>query len=816
MPTKTEEVSTAAGASRSYRLEILLVSFASLLLEVSYTRVTSFKLYYYYTYLVIGLALLGIGFGGVIMSISTRLRRASTEAILMWSSLLGAASVGVGYVVIARTPINTLAIWDYGSSDSFSSLLRLLLICFVLFASFVAIGIIVATLFARRSDQIGRLYAADLVGAGLACAIVVSLFGWIGPPSTIMLAGLVLGVPGLRIATRRHSRALPLGVLVTLALLVGAVVPSALPDQRPDDYKAFPGDATSIYSSWSALFRVDVFQANPDVRILEHDGLIGSAIYKWDGKVSSLSRFDTDPRRFPFAAVGDPPKNELIIGAAGGHEILTSLYFDARHVDAVELNPVTYKLVTENYADYDGHIAENPHVNYVKGEGRSYLERSDKTYDLIWYPAPDSYSAVNAATAGAFVLSESYLYTKQTITDSFDHLGRNGVLAVQYGEFEYDTKPNRTLRYIATARDALADRGVHDPSKHIIVATTPAPGVGGTLSTILVKKTPFTQAETNRVLDAIHDIPGSQLRYASGEHVADSPVSELASIKESQVSSWLDNYPYDVSAITDNGPFFWHFVPFGKVLSEFTEPINRADPEAGIGERVLILLLAVAVLFAAVFLLLPFFAIRKTWRALPKKGRSAIYFAALGFGFIFFEVTLIQRLVLYLGYPTYSLTVTLMSLLLFSGLGAYLSSRYEHLRDRVIPVLFGALAILTAFYLFGLEPLTDATIGASLAIRVVIAFLVIAPLGLCLGTFMPIGIGAVAGLTESRREYVAWGWAVNGFASVAGAVLSTILAMTFGFNLVLVLALAIYGVALLALRSLLRTGSGTPAQIGSA
>jgi MFS family permease len=177
-------------------------------------------------------------------------------------------------------------------------------------------------------------------------------------------------------------------------------------------------------------------------------------------------------------------------------------------------------------------------------------------------------------------------------------------------------------------------------------------------------------------------------------------------------------------------------------------------------------------------------------------------------------VTLIQRLILFLGYPTYSLTVTLMSLLIFSGIGAYLSGRYEHLRDRVVPILFGALALLTVFYLFGLTPLTDAVLSASLAVRIIVAFLVTAPLGVCLGTFMPMGISAVAGLTESRREYVAWGWAVNGFASVAGSVLSTILAMTFGFKIVLVLALVIYAIALLALRSLLATKTG-PAEARS-
>ena len=103
--------SRRVGSSRpSYALEILLVSFAALLLEISYTRVISFKLFYYYTYLVIGLAVWGIGWGGVIVAISRRLRRAQTETIIQWGLLLGAASVAVGYVIVATVRTDTLAL----------------------------------------------------------------------------------------------------------------------------------------------------------------------------------------------------------------------------------------------------------------------------------------------------------------------------------------------------------------------------------------------------------------------------------------------------------------------------------------------------------------------------------------------------------------------------------------------------------------------------------------------------------------------------------------------------------------------------------
>jgi hypothetical protein len=795
---------------RGYALEILLVSFAALLLEISYTRVISFKLFYYYTYLVIGLALLGIGCGGVIVAISRRIRSAETDTILRWGLLLGAASIGVGYLIVATIRTDTLALWDYGSLSSFTNLARLLGICLALFASFIAVGVMIATLFARQSDQIGRLYFADLVGAGIACAVVVSLIGWIGPPATIFLAGLVLALAGLRLAVRDRSRLVPLAGVVVAVLAVGVVSPGVLPQQRADAFKGEFDESATRYSSWSPIFRVDVVDIGPDLRLLYHDGLVGSVIQRWDGKPASLSRFgfETDPRALPFVVGGTSPENVLIVGAAGGHEILASLHFDAQHIDAVELNPVTHSLVTDEFADYAGNLAQNPAVNYVEGDGRSFLARSDDSYNLVWYPAPDSYSATNAATAGAYVLSESYLYTSETIEDSLEHLGGNGILAAQFGEFDYDRKANRTSRYVATARHALGELGIRDPARHILVATTPVEGGTASLSTILVKRDPFTTAEVDRFLTALGTMPGSTLRYAPGHRVTGESVSDIATLPGSRLDPWYDSYPYDVRPITDDSPFFWHFTPFRDVLADFGEPIDRGDFEVDVGERVLLLLLGIATLFAAVFLLLPFVRIRTIWAGLPRKRRSALYFTALGLGFMFFEITLIQRLVLFLGYPTYSLTVTLAAILLSTGVGALLSSRYQARAGRAAWVLLGGLAALTLFYELGLTPLTDALLGLPFAARVAVAFGVLAPLGVCLGAFMPLGLGSVAALTNHPREYVAWGWAVNGFASVIGAVLTTMLAMALGFGVVLVLALIVYGVAVLALRGLLRA---TPA-----
>jgi MFS family permease len=158
----------------------------------------------------------------------------------------------------------------------------------------------------------------------------------------------------------------------------------------------------------------------------------------------------------------------------------------------------------------------------------------------------------------------------------------------------------------------------------------------------------------------------------------------------------------------------------------------------------------------------------------------------------------------FLGYPTYSLTVTLASILVFSGLGALLSKRFSLRPGRALPGLFAVLFALTLFYVFALDGVTDSLLTSALGVRIVVTLLLLAPLGLCLGMFMPLGLGLVAGLSEHADEYVAWSWAVNGFFSVIGSVLTTILAMTYGFRRVQLFGLVVYAIAALALWRLQR------------
>jgi len=784
-------------------LEIGLICLAAILLEVSYTRVFSFKLVYYFTYVIIGLALLGLGAGGVLVALLPGLRRATPARLLPALALLGGGSILGGYFVIARVQLNAFDLIQHafgGEGRFLVELARLVVLCVVLFLPFLVAGIAVSTILVSDPERVGRLYAADLLGAGIGCALAVPLMATIAPPGCVLLAGAIMSASGLRLAAT-HARGLRLPLAaVALAGVGAALFATRLPDVVPDRLKTMSPQhhPKTVFSRWSPVFRVDLLDSDL-VRsiglLLSHDGMWGAILPRYDGNPASLVRYDADERSIPFRVL--PPRPRVaIIGAAGGNEILASLHFDAAHVTAVELNPVTVSLVREHFKDHIGRVAEDPRVTLLNAEGRSFFMRTSEQFDLVWFVAPDSYAAMNAATSGAFVLSESYLYTAEMIEESLRHLSDQGIVCAQFGEVNFDEKPNRTARYLGTAREALRRFGIDDFPRHVLVATSP--GFAFTISNILIKRTPFTPEEVQRFTAAVGGVKDARVRYPSSEG-AGHPVDAVITSSPDELRTWYGSYPFDVRPVTDDGPFFWHFVPFRSALRP-GGGIAASSVEEGMGERLLLLLLGVVSVFAAVVLLTPLLLRREVWRAIPHKRHTALYFAALGLGFMFLEVSLIQRLTLFLGYPTYSLSVTLFAILVSTGIGSALSERSLPDHRQAVTRLLGVLAVLVAFYLLALPPLTRACIGWPLAARIALTTAVLAPLGLCLGMFMPIGLRSVARLSPHSGEYVAWAWAVNGFCSVVASILSTMCSMAFGFDAVMVIAVCIYAVGVLALR----------------
>jgi hypothetical protein len=330
------------------------------------------------------------------------------------------------------------------------------------------------------------------------------------------------------------------------------------------------------------------------------------------------------------------------------------------------------------------------------------------------------------------------------------------------------------------------------------------------LSTILVKRETFSDAERERFRRAVAGLPEARVEFDGMSTGRDQPFGAALTLPERDLAAWHAGQPFDRAPITDDAPFFWHFVRFRDALRPLTIHI-----EEGVGERVLLVFLGIASLLAAVFLLAPLVVLRRVWREVPYKANAFVYFGALGLGFMLIEVSLIQRLTLFLGYPTHSLTVTLCSLLVSTGIGSLLTDRLCAGWKRALPVYVAALLVLVAFYEVALSTIVTHGIGWPFAMRVVTTAVLLAPLGLCLGAFMPLGLRAIADVTVHREEYVAWAWATNGFFAVVSSVLATVLSMTLGLWWVMVCGAAAYLVGAASLWALPAQGSAPTSTAGS-
>jgi hypothetical protein len=781
-----------------------VVGFVGLSLEIAYTRVISFKIFYYYTYFVIGLALLGLGAASSALALSSRLRRVETLRLVRIASPIAGLIGAISYVVVARIGTDTNLIWAGSRSEALGQLVRLLVIAIALTMVFFGVGLVLARLIVAEANEVRRLYFWDLTGAALGCLTAVPLQLTIGPPAMILLSSVLLVLLGLGITIRTGAGWSPPMVTMAAVALVATFAAGTI-DVRTDDAKTLRDGDVVAAGDWGAVFRVDAVEFGP-LHVLHHDGLWGSSIWRYDGTRATTARFDNDSRQIPFAALGREPDRILIIGAAGGNEIQAALTYGVGHVDAVELNPVTVGLLENEFADYAGNLTTRDDVDYIQGDGRTFLARTDNEYDMVWFVAPDTYAASNAATSGAFVLSESYLYTEEMIAEAYDHLTPDGMVVTQFGDFDFDERPTRTARYLVTAREALRDEQ-SDFSRQTALLVNRGDVDLDRFSTMLLFKSPPEDDASSRLERSLTRVPNTEaLHLPDGSLPGDGITTDVITGSAGDVATIVDGYEYDISSIDDDRPFFWHFTPFSDIVGDWSRSYD--DTEIAIGERLLLVLIGIAFIVSSAFLWLPFALTRRRGAERPRRvrgrGRMFVYFASIGLGFMFIEISMIQRFSLLLGYPTLSLSVSLFTLLLATAVGARLSGRIGAHPTKGLPAAVAALLAVTLLYLSISDRVTEVALAWSEPLRIMLVIAMLFPVGMALGVFLPAGIDQATGLTTGapdgdRDRFVAWCWAVNGFFSVIGSSVTTVASMTFGFDRTVTFGLALYVVALGAL-----------------
>jgi hypothetical protein len=763
--------------------------------ELALTRIFSVTMYYHFAFLAISIALFGLSASGVtIYVVRRRIAVIDTRDLLTAGALAHALATVTALAFLVRIRVGL----NYSTEN-----LALMLAIYALAAlPFFTGGAVVALAFARLSDRINVLYAADLIGAAAGCLALIPLLNRFGAPGVVLsAAALSIGAAVCFASGRARPRAAVAGLL-----LLGFPSAAHIAGTAPFDVSQTKGheDDQVLFSKWNSFSRVAVYDrphgdwslsprytgSRGESLFMDIDSAASTPILKGSGRLDDAGYLRYELTALAYHLVEQPGGfRALVIGPGGGRDLAAALVFGATHVDGVEINPIIARdVMLDEFRDYSGGIYAHPRVASHIDDGRSFIRRSAAKYDVIQASLVDTWAAT---AAGAYTLTENSLYTTEAFGEYLDHLTGDGYLTITRWVFD-------GLRLVSLAQEACEARGL-DPAQHLAVVRLDR------VATFLLKKTPFTAADVRR-LQSLSDDLGFSILYAPGIEapaIAEEPVEMQRNgtsvadyarlIRAADRQAFVEGYPLDVRATTDDRPFFFHTT---RLANQFDVAFGRSML-FGNGLSALLTLMGISAALVLLFVVGPLLLSGER----PGHGWAPwlAYFATLGAGFMLLEVALLQRFVLLLGHPVYSLTVTLFSLLLGTGIGSLISRRIEPSRVKAMTLR----ALLAVLAVAALSPLIlphviDVAMPWPLPIRVAVAGLILLPLGVLLGIPLP---GGMRLLSAGRADLVPWGWGINGAFSVVGATLAVFIAMNWGFSATLLIAALVYGAAAQTLRS---------------
>jgi spermidine synthase len=807
-------------------LAVATLSAAVLAYEVLLMRLLAIVQWHHFAYMVISIALLGFGASGTFLAFAQdRLKPHFVLVFAANAALFGILAL-VSFAIGERVPFNALeVVWNPEQLLYLAALYVLFTIPFFCGANCIGLAL------ACFGERIGPVYCWNLIGSGIGALAVVGALFLFSPSETLRLvAGLGLVAAGLVCFEGKGSaRRLAGVVFLGSAVVVTAFAPSSWTALVLSEYKGLqttlriPGtEVVGEYSSPLGLLSVvrshtvplrhapglslnNRIEPPPQIGVFT-DGDALSVITKFEGRPEALAYLDYMTSALPYHLVERP--SVLILGAGGGADVLQATYHQARRIDAVELNPQFVRLVQEEYAEFAGGLYARPEVHVHIAEARGFVARSDERWDLVQIPLLDS---SGASGAGVQSLTESYLYTVEALREYLAHLTPNGYLSITRW---LKVPPRDALKLFATALSALEEQGVDDPASRLLLIR------GWNTTTLLIKNgeiSPQDIEATRRFAEQ----RSFDLAYYAG--ITPHETNRFNRLQEAFLydgatalvgpgrQEFLERYKFDLRPTWDDRPYFFDFFKW-RSLSEFLE--LRTQGGAGLLELGYIILLATllqAALLSVVLILLPLWVRGRSTVPHADRGRVFVYFFGLGLAFLFLEIAFIQRFIVFLSHPLYTIAVVICSFLVFAGLGSGLAPRLQDKLAKAwlgkgsrateisaIDVAVWAIAGIGLVYLVALPALFRAFMPWPDPAKVIVSVLIIAPLAFAMGMPFPLGLSRVSARVP---QLVPWAWGVNGCASVLSAVLAMMLAIHFGFTVVVAIAVALYVAVALVFRT---------------
>lgn len=785
---------------------LFFTSAATLCLEISLTRFFSISQQYHFAFLVVSIAFLGYGSAGAVLSVSKKLSSKKKENILSSAALFFSASILISFLLCNAVPFDMAKL-----SWSRTHVLYLVFYYVLLSIPFFFAGIIISFAITQTPALVSRIYFFDLLGAGTGSLLSLFIFLPRGDKGAFPILSFIVLIAALLFSpTRAWKIRFPIFLLLGVEIALFIRAPSWMAF-RISEFKALPislryPKARVLRTRWNALSRLDIVDS-PAVRFapglsLLYDQTLPSQLGLCidGGKLCAVTQVEKPqagslrflsfiPSSLPYFLLDKP--RVLVLEPNGGLDVLAARYFGASTIKIVENNPLIIDTMEGELSVFSGHLYQMENVHTTASTSRVALKKEKERYDLIVFTLPGVFEA---SGTGLYGLGENYLFTEESFLESLDRLTDAGMISMTLYLLP---PPRQEIRLLATWIESLEKITDH-PDHHLMALRT-----WGTIS-YFVKKTPFGAEDINRLKEfserCLFDLvqyPGISPEETNIHNRFKEPLyynltQKLLSVRERK--ELYTDYLFHIEPVSDDRPFFSNFFKLSKIKSTFAALGKNWLPFIQ-GEYLVPLIFIQAIFVAAIFILAPvFFFNKKEFRPKSSLLRKVFgYFGLIGMGFMFVEITLIQKFILFLGHPLYSIAVIVFTLLFSSGLGSLASKKA--LGQRPGKTLKWPLWLTACFifiYSLALPHIFDSFIHLDLFPKLLGVLLLVFPLGFLMGFPFPTGIRLLEG---KERGIIPWAWAVNAFSSVISPVLALMMAFWGGYNLVLLLASGGYFIA---------------------
>lgn len=784
---------------------ISFVSATTLCFQISLTRFFSVSQQYHFAFLVVSIAFLGYGSAGSFLSLSRKWFDADEGKFLSSMAVLFSLAVFSSSLVCNVLPFDFIKLsWDP------TQIFFIFLYYVVLSIPFFFAGVILSFAITKAARMVNTLYFFDLVGAGTGTFLAIFIFLPEGDKGVFPILSM-LGLIAAWLFCPKKSLGFKLLVCFFLAAGIGlfASGPSWLAFPI-SDFKALPvslryPEARKLFTKWNAISRVDIIdspavryapglsllynQSLPDqLGLLVDGGELNAITHMEEPNDPSFMFLSYLPSSLPYYLLDRP--RVLVLEPRGGLDVLAALYYGASRVKVVENNPLIINILRGDLADFSGQVYQRNNVQAVSSNSRSALIKEKEYFDLIVFSLTDVFGS---AGTGQFGFGENYLYTRESFQDAMSRLSDEGIASMTVYLLP---PPRQEIRLLATWIEVL--RKMTDfPERHLVVLRS-----WGTIS-FFVKKSPYKVQEIKVLkefcekclFDLVH-YPGMKPEEANIHNRYEEPVYHNIThrlISSSDSQRFYKDYLFFVRPVSDNRPFFSNFFKPSKIKATFTTFGKKWLPFLQ-GEFLVPLLFIQAIGVAFVLILLPVFLQRDRTRVKTRELRKIfLYFGLIGMSFMFVEITLIQKFILFLGHPLYSIALIIFALLFSSGIGSLLSKKLLGVNPKR-NVMFALLLLSFLILVYSkVSPLLLKTlIGSELLSRMLFTFAMIFPLGFLMGFPFPTGIRL---LERTERRIIPWAWATNAYSSVVNSIAALMIAFLGGYDNVLVLAAVGYLIA---------------------